>query len=112
MAGSGEVESVGTDSCWPRRSSLTARADRIISEWPEGVRRLEVNVTTYEATVENGQIRLPEAVRLPEHAKVYVVVPGVPKSAPFRLASPRLARPELAVDFAKDVTEEPGDASV
>lgn len=31
--------------------------------------------TTYEATVENGQIKLPEAVHLPEHTRVFVVVP-------------------------------------
>lgn len=71
-----------------------------------------MNVTTYEATVENGQIRLPEAVRLPERAKVYVVVPDVPEAAAFRFASPRLARPELAADFAKEVSEEPRDAGV
>ena len=34
-----------------------------------------MKVATYEATVENGQIRLSEPVRLPEHAKVFVVVP-------------------------------------
>lgn len=73
---------------------------------------MAVEVTTYEATVENGQIRLPEAVRLPEHAKVYVVVPGARESTPFRFASPRLARPELAADFAKEVSEEPRDAGV
>ena len=29
---------------------------------------------TFEGRVENGQIRLPENVTLPEHTKVYVVV--------------------------------------
>jgi hypothetical protein len=29
---------------------------------------------TYEGTVENGQIKLPETVHLPEHTKVLVVV--------------------------------------
>ena len=32
-------------------------------------------VTTFQGTVENGQVRLPADVRLPEKAKVYVVVP-------------------------------------
>jgi hypothetical protein len=36
-----------------------------------------MKVTTYEAIVENGQIKLAEAVRLPEHTRVYVVVPGL-----------------------------------
>jgi hypothetical protein len=66
-----------------------------------------MKVATYEATVENGQIRLSEAVRLPEHAKVYVVVPGVEEVPQFHIVSPRLTRPELAVDFVKEVTEEP-----
>ena len=34
-----------------------------------------MKTTTYEATVENGLIELPDAVRLPEHTKVFVVVP-------------------------------------
>ena len=36
-----------------------------------------MKIATYGATVENGQIRLSEPVRLPERAKVFVVVPGV-----------------------------------
>ena len=32
-------------------------------------------VTTFQGTVENGQVRLSADVRLPEKAKVYVVVP-------------------------------------
>jgi hypothetical protein len=30
---------------------------------------------TYEATVENGQIKLLETVRVPDHTKVFVVLP-------------------------------------
>jgi hypothetical protein len=63
-----------------------------------------MKVATYEATVENGQIRLSEPVRLPEHAKVFVVVPGGEEVLPFHVASPRLVRPELAADFVKEVT--------
>ncbi len=58
-----------------------------------------------EATVENGQSRLSERVQLPERAKVYVVVPGVEEATRFQIASPRLARPELTVDFVKEVTD-------
>ena len=32
-------------------------------------------VTTFQGTVENGQVRLAGDVHLPENAKVYVVVP-------------------------------------
>jgi antitoxin component of MazEF toxin-antitoxin module len=34
-----------------------------------------MSVTTYQGTVENGRVRLAGDVRLPENAKVYVVVP-------------------------------------
>jgi predicted DNA-binding antitoxin AbrB/MazE fold protein len=71
-----------------------------------------MKVATYEATVENGQIKVLEPVRLPESAKVYVVVPGVEEVPRFHFASPRLARPQRAVDFVKQVTEEPRDAGL
>jgi hypothetical protein len=67
-----------------------------------------MKIATYEDTVESGQIKLSEPVRLPERAKVYVVVPGALEALRFHLASPRLARPEHAVDFMKEVT--PGGA--
>ena len=34
-----------------------------------------MKTATYEGTVENGQIKLPETVHLPDHTKVLVVVP-------------------------------------
>ena len=61
---------------------------------------------TYEATVENGQIKLPGAVHLPEHTKVFVVVPGVEVVPASRINSPRLAHPEQASDFVKEVLKE------
>jgi antitoxin component of MazEF toxin-antitoxin module len=39
-----------------------------------------MSVTTYQGTVENGQVRLTGDVHLPENAKVYVVVPDVEPS--------------------------------
>jgi hypothetical protein len=71
-----------------------------------------MKVTTYEATVENGQIKLSESVILPEHATVFVVVPDVEEATSFHVGSPRLARPADAVDFAKEVVEEPTDAGL
>lgn len=71
-----------------------------------------MSVTTIEACVENGQIRLPPSVRLPEKAKVYVVVPDAEVTTVARIASPRLARPEQAAEFKKEVVEEGRDAGV
>ena len=71
-----------------------------------------MKVTTYEATVEDGQIKLSEAVDLPEHARVFVVVPDVEGVPRFHLNSPRLAQHGLAADFAKEVALEPRDADL
>jgi hypothetical protein len=72
-----------------------------------------MKVTTYEGVVENGRIRLPTGVNLPDKGKVYVVVPGVvevaaPQGA--HLSSPRLADPADAVHFRMEVTEDGSDA--
>ena len=69
-----------------------------------------MKVATYEAVVENGQIKLSEPAVLPEHAKVYVVVTGVEAGTPLHMKSPCLAHPGQAVDFVKEVIEEPQDA--
>jgi hypothetical protein len=74
-----------------------------------------MKVTTYEGVVENGQVRLPAGVTLPEKAKVYVVIPGVfdmeVQRVP-KIASPRLVHPEQAADFVKEVVEERTDAGL
>jgi hypothetical protein len=71
-----------------------------------------MKVTTYEATVEGGRIKLSEAVHLPENTKVLVIVPGLNETTPVRFASPRLARPSDAAKFVKEVSEEPSDAGL
>jgi hypothetical protein len=71
-----------------------------------------MKVTAYEAVVENGQIKLSEAVRLPEQTRVYVVVPASEIRPSVHIASPRLTHPQEASDFAKDVTEEPEDVRI
>ncbi len=71
-----------------------------------------MKVVTYEATVEDGQVRLPEAVYLPEKAKVYVVVPGTEEAPPYRIWSPRLVHPEQASAFAMEVLEDEPDAGL
>jgi hypothetical protein len=64
-----------------------------------------MKVLTYEAIVERGRVKLPESVRLPEHAKVYVVVPGAEELPAFRIQTPRLLRPEQVSDFAMEILE-------
>lgn len=38
-------------------------------------------ITTFQGTIENGQVRLPDNANLPENATVYVVVPDLEQSA-------------------------------
>lgn len=64
-----------------------------------------MKVLTYEAIVERGEVKLTESVRLPEHARVYVVVPGVENLPPSRIETPRLLRPEQVSDFAMEILE-------
>lgn len=64
-----------------------------------------MKVLTYEAIVEHGEVKLPETVKLPEHARVYVVVPGVEDLPPSTIHTPRLLRPEQASDFAMEIME-------
>jgi len=69
---------------------------------------------TVEGVVENGRIRIRGDVTLPERATVYIVVPGVaaqpPRQPSASVVSPRLARPDQAGDFAKQVFEASADA--
>jgi hypothetical protein len=72
-------------------------------------------MTAVEGIVENGRIRLREDVSLPENTRVFVIIdgfagPGAVPSA--RVRSPRLARPEQAKAFRKQVLEAPRDAGV
>jgi len=73
-----------------------------------------MGVFAVKGVVENGRIRLPEDVALPERATVYVLIPDVsaapPPRPPAHLRSPRLARPEQAADFVKQVIEAAADA--
>jgi hypothetical protein len=66
-----------------------------------------MKIETFEGIVQNGQIQLLAPVRLPEHAKVYVVVPGTGSERVPVIPSPRLVRPEDAALFVKEVIAEP-----
>jgi len=66
-----------------------------------------MSVSTIEAYVENGQIRVPGDVKLPEKAKVYIVIPGVSEvSREIHIYSPRLADRERAEHFKMQIIEE------
>jgi hypothetical protein len=69
-------------------------------------------ILSFEGRVENGRIKLPDDVTLPEHTKVYVVIPDSESAPQPRLYSPRLGHPEQAADFAKQIIEVLPDAEL
>ncbi len=71
-----------------------------------------MSIQTFEGIVEKGAIRLRGNVTLPEKTRVYVIIPDVEAGPRARVQSPRLAHPEQAKDFAKQVLEVAPDAKV
>ncbi len=71
-----------------------------------------MSVTTFEGVVEDGKIRLPTDVRLPDKARVYVVIPDAVIPRPAYIGSPRLAQPDQAKDFEMELVEGTSHASV
>ena len=69
-------------------------------------------INAIEGIVENGKIRLEENVRLPENAKVYVIVADPAQTLSHKIASPRLANPKQAADFSKQIVEIPSHAGL
>jgi hypothetical protein len=69
-------------------------------------------ILTVEGVVENGRIRLCDPLTLPEHTKVYVIIPDVMPLPHAHMASPRLVHPEDAADFVKQIVEVSTDAAV
>ena len=69
-------------------------------------------ILTVEGVVENGQIRLRDPITLPEHTKVYVVIPDVAPVLQAHISSPRIVHPEQAADFAKQIIEVSADAAL
>ena len=60
-----------------------------------------MQVTTIQGIVKNGQIQLPDNVKLPEAAKVYIVIP--PSETVKKIMSPRLVNKADAKSFEKIV---------
>ena len=63
-----------------------------------------MQVTTIEGIVKDGQIQLTEDVKLPESAKVYVVVPSLERRTA-KIMSPHLVDKEKLKDFEREVIE-------
>ena len=64
-----------------------------------------MSVITLEGIVEQGQIRLKRDIHLPDHTKVYIIVPETEIEGLARILSPRLARPEQIADFKMQIVE-------
>jgi hypothetical protein len=67
-----------------------------------------MKVVTYEGFVENGCVHVPPGVKLPEKAKVYVVIPDASNYdilRTIRISSPRLANPEDAKKLVMEVLD-------
>jgi hypothetical protein len=71
-----------------------------------------MSTSPIEGIVENGQIRVLGGVVLPENARVYIFFPALDSSVPIHLPAPRLAHPEQASEFVKQVSEVSVDAGV
>lgn len=65
-----------------------------------------MKVATYEAVVENGQIKLLANIELPEKAKVYVIIPEEKVLETVYIRSPRLVDKSKLADFHKEMIEE------
>jgi hypothetical protein len=65
-------------------------------------------VAAFEGIVENGRIKLPDDVVLPDHVTVYVIVPSL-KYQEVHIYSPHLADPSQAGLFTKEVIKDVTD---
>ena len=71
-----------------------------------------MSITALEGVVIDGQIRLTTSLHLPDHTKVYVIIPDLAPAPVARIVSPRLVHREHFADFRKEVVEDQPDASV
>ncbi|MEW5938928.1 MAG: hypothetical protein AB1750_04645 [Chloroflexota bacterium] len=75
-----------------------------------------MSIATYEGVVKKGKIRLQEGARLPENAKVYIVVASVDVKVGdkkrVQVMSPRLKNRKQAARLKLTVTEEKPNAKL
>jgi hypothetical protein len=63
-----------------------------------------MSVTTFEGVVENGRVRLPAGVLLPEHQTVFVVAPNTIPPTTRKTPGVRLTNPDDAAKFEMKVS--------
>jgi hypothetical protein len=66
--------------------------------------------TTYEATVQDGRVVLPDDANIRDNTRVYVVVSEGDDAHRVHLMTPRLVRRDEAADFTMQVELEGDDA--
>ncbi len=71
-----------------------------------------MGILTFEGVVDGDRIRLKGYVRLPDRARVYILLPDVHVEQVVRIPSPRLAYPEQMADFVLEVLEDSAGAGV
>ncbi|MDT7541782.1 MAG: hypothetical protein QOE33_1686 [Acidobacteriota bacterium] len=64
-----------------------------------------MSVKIFEGCVENGQVKLESQMDVPDHTKVYVIVPDVEAVRAAHLHSPHLVHSEQALNFVLEVVE-------
>lgn len=67
-----------------------------------------MNLRMFEGVVEQGQVKLPANVRLPDRMRVYVIAPDAQTNETVYIHSPRLKNPAQAADFKMEVVEVEG----
>ncbi len=71
-----------------------------------------MSVLTLEGIVESGRIRLMSSLRLPEKARVFVVIPEMSENPVAYVHTPHLRHPEQIIDFRLDITEDQPNAGI
>ncbi len=71
-----------------------------------------MNLKMFEGVVEQGQIKLPPTVRLPDHTKVYIIAPDALIEKTAHIHSPRLKNPAQAADFKMEVIDGASDVKL
>ena len=75
-----------------------------------------MSISTYEGVVKKGKIHLQTGIKLPENAKVYVIVADIDVKLgdknPVQILSPRLKNRKQAARLKLTVTEEKPNARI
>ena len=75
-----------------------------------------MSISTYEGVVKKGKIHLQAGIKLPENAKVYVIVADIDvklgDKKPVQILSPRLKNRKQAARLKLTVTEEKPNARI